>query len=142
MPKFDDQTLLVLFGVVFLGMGLAARLGMWKAWYWRTRGGAYGYIPLGLLFIVYSLRPELTALFGTELAFFVVFGLMLLVGVWWSFAPPDFMKPGWVRWVEDQPERVQEAMRERADGDTEWREHLESREAVEQWARRLKNRRG
>ncbi|MGD2166178.1 MAG: hypothetical protein PVH50_11705, partial [Anaerolineae bacterium] len=110
MPKLDDQVLLELFGLVFVGMGLAARLGLWKGWYWRTRGGSYGYVPLGLLFFVYSRREALTALAGTELAFYGLFGLMLLLGLWWSFIPPDFVKPRWVRWIEAQPERAQEAM--------------------------------
>ncbi len=136
MPDFNDQVLLGLFGIVFSGMGLAARLGLWKGWYWRTRGGAYGYIPLGLLFLLYAWRTELTA-FGTEIVFYGLFGLLLLLGIWWSFLPPDFVKPPWVRWVEEQPESVQEAMRDQVEEGEAWRSYVESREAVKQWARSL-----
>lgn len=141
MPRLDDQMLMALFGLVFLGMGLAARLDLWKGWYWRTRGGTYSYIPLGLLFFVYAWRAEITELFGTELAFYALFGLMIFLGVWWTFFPPAFIKPPWVRWIEEQPEDVQEAMRAQAEENDDWRSHVQSRQAVEEWARRIKNRR-
>ena len=141
MPDFNDHILLGLFGIAFSGMGLAARLGQWKGWYWRTRGGAYSYVPLGLLFLLYAWRTELTAFFGTESVFYGLFGLLLFLGVWWSFLPPDFVKPPWVRWVEEQPESIQEAMREQVEEGEAWRTHVESREAVERWARSRRKRR-
>lgn len=139
MPRLDDQLFLGLFGLLFLGMGLSARLGLWKSWYWRSRGGTYSYVPLGLLFLVYAWRDELTVLLGFELGFYVLFGLLLLLGAWWSFYPPSFVKPQWVRWIEEQPEKTQESMRAQVEEGFEWEPHTRSRQAVDQWARRIKN---
>jgi len=140
VPRLDDRMLLGVFGLVFVGLGVAALLGIWKGWYWRSRGGAYAYIPLGVLFILFGWRSEVTEFFGTELALYGLFGALLGVGAWWSIQPPDFIKPEWVRWIEKHPEPVREAMRDEVERGEEWREHVASEDAVNRWARRIKPR--
>ena len=138
MFDINDRLLITLFGLVFFGLGASARLGLWKGWYWRSKGSAYSYIPLSLAFFIFLWREQIDSFFGTDIVFYAVFVLLLAVGTWWSLRPPTFIQPPWVKWVEAHPASVQEAMREEAKKSTEWRSHVESREALDQWAKSLK----
>ena len=51
MFGIKQQYFILAFGVCFFALGLAARFGLWKKWYWSSRGTIYGYIPLGMVFI-------------------------------------------------------------------------------------------
>ncbi len=139
MLRWDPQTLMILFGVVFMAIGVAARLGQWKTWYWRTRGSVYGYMPLGLLFILYAFNERGLERLGR---YYVLYqGLMVLfiaVGVWWSLRPPEFVKPTWVRWVEAYPKNVYQAMQKAVEDGQEWEPHMASREDLEAWVKTLR----
>jgi hypothetical protein len=115
------------------------RLGYWKGWYWRTRGGVYAYLPLGVVFFLYTYQVQAQARFGSYYFLFVGGILLLaLVCVWWSLRPPRFVQPAWVRWVEAYPKRVRDAMAKDVEQDTDWEKHVHTKEAVDAWARSLK----
>jgi len=100
-----------LFGGAFVIVGVIARFGFWKGWYWRSRGAAYGYVPLGLLFVVYSFSAQAREMLAGRYWLYEVLELALVViGVWWSMRPPEFVKPAWVRRVETYPPSDREAM--------------------------------
>jgi hypothetical protein len=130
---------MILFGVVFTAIGVAARLGQWKTWYWRTRGSVYGYVPLGLLFILYAFNEQALQRVGR---YYVLYqGLMVLligIGLWWSLRPPEFVKPTWVRWVEAYPQSVHQAMQNAVEDGQEWEPLVASREDLEAWVKRLR----
>ena len=139
MIKFDPSLLLQAFGLIFLTLGMAARLGIWKKWYWRSKGSMYGYIPLGLLFLLYSFYEPMKARLGASFWMFQsLFGVLILVGGWWSVRPPGFIKPTWVRWIEVYPRDVRQAMERAATDDPSWDQHVTNPEAIEAWARALK----
>lgn len=139
MTASQVQLLMQGFGIFFLAVGLAARLSVWKGWFWRQQRMVYGYIPLGLLFIIFSFNDQAKAWLGSNyLLFQILAGLMLVVGAWWSARPPRFVKPPWVHWVEAHPKRVVEAMIQAVKDGEEWGRKVESQEAVEAWARALK----
>lgn len=138
MFDFDTPSLLKAFGLTFAGIGVAARLGLWKQWYWRSKGMVYAYLPLGVIFLLYGYealaKERLGASFWIYQASYVV---PLILGAWWVVRTPAFVKPDWVRWVEDCPESTRQAMRQAAQDDPRWEEHVASREKVEAWARSL-----
>ena len=139
MFNLDPTLLLQAFGLTFLGVGMAVRLGLWKKWYWRTKGSLYSYMPLGTMFLLYSLYEPMKARLGASFWMFQsLFGVLILLGVWWSLRPPAFIKPAWVRWVEAHPKDVRQAMERAATDDSTWEQHVTSQEAVEAWARALK----
>jgi drug/metabolite transporter superfamily protein YnfA len=141
MFGINQQLLMQAFGACFIIAGLAARLGLWKKWYWRTRGAIYGYIPLGLLFILYAFSTLAEERLGSTYVAYQGVGVLLIVlGLWWSVRPPALVKPSWVRWVEEYPESVREAMVRAVEEGEEWESHVESREAVDAWARGLRAR--
>jgi hypothetical protein len=139
MIKFEPSLLLQAFGLIFLALGMAARIGIWKKWYWRTKGSMYGYIPLGLLFLLYSFYEPMKARLGASFWMFQsLFGVLVLVGAWWSVRTPRFIKPAWVRWIEVYPRDVRQAMERAATDDPGWDQHVTNPEAIEAWARALK----
>jgi hypothetical protein len=139
MFNINTQLVLQAFGLVFIGLGVVARLGIWKKWYWQSRGAAYGYIPLGILFLLYSFYTPLNDLLGSfQWVFPVSFAIILAIGLWLSIRPPFFVKPVWVRWVEKHPGYIIEAMANSAKKSSEWEQHVVSEEAVDTWARSFK----
>jgi hypothetical protein len=139
MFKFDPKLLILAFGLIFSSLGIAARLGFWKKWYWQSRGSAYGYIPIGCLFILYSYYETLKIILGANNWLFpVLFGFLVALGIWWSVRPPLFIKPIWVRWIEKHPPNLVEAMKSAANQGTDWERHITSEAAVDDWARTIK----
>jgi hypothetical protein len=138
MFPWDPKLLLQILGLVFVSIGAAARLGLWKQWYWKTRGTVYGYIPLGLLFLIYAFNDLAAEQLGSRYFLYqIAIGLVLVLGVWWSIRPPGFVKPAWVRWVERHSEAVRQVMGQDADKDKDWERHVASPEAVDAWAKAL-----
>jgi hypothetical protein len=136
---FDPKFLLLAFGVIFTALGLAAHLGMWKKWYWRSRGAVYGYVPLGLMFLLYSFNEQLTTLFGPlKWIYWGMYGLLIGLGVWWSLRPPRFVKPAWVHWIEAYPQQVFGMMEKAAQDDPQWDSYMGSPESIEAWLKTLK----
>nr|MBC7243816.1 hypothetical protein [Chloroflexota bacterium] len=139
MLGIDPQFLLRFFGVVFTALGVAARLGLWKNWYWRSRGTAYGYIPLGLLFLVYSFHSTVEARLGSYYILYQgLFVLLILCGLWWTVQPPSFIKPAWVRWVEAYPKEIYDAMMKAVEQGEKWEPHVASPEKLENWVKSLR----
>ncbi len=139
MSSFTTQLLTQAFGLVFVGLGIVARLGIWKKWYWQSRVGAYAYIPLGCLFLFYSFYDPIKNYLGSYSWLFpVLFALLLGIGIWLSIRPPTFVKPVWVRWIEKHPAYIIEAMANSTRKSDDWQNHVISEEAVDAWARSFK----
>jgi hypothetical protein len=139
MFGLDQQFLLRLMGAGFALMGLGARIGVWKKWYWGTRGGAYTYFPLGVLFILYTYDAYFKEALGPYyfLYWVAIIAVAILI-LWWAARPPTFVKPKWVRWVEKYPKHVIQAMADEVEAGKAWEENITSEEAVDTWAKGLK----
>ena len=139
MLRWDPQILSTLFGVAFIAIGLAARLGLWKKWYWRTRGSVYSYVPLGALFILFTFSGQAAERLGPyHILYQGLMGLLVVLGAWWSLRPPEFVKPTWVRWVEAYPKNVYQAMLKAVEDGEVWEPHVASREDLEAWVKSLR----
>jgi hypothetical protein len=139
MFGLDQQFLLRLMGAGFALMGLGARIGVWKKWYWGTRGGAYTYLPLGILFILYTYEADFKEnLRPYYFLYWVAIVAVAIFILWWAARPPAFVKPKWVRWVEKYPNPVIQAMAAEVEAGKAWEENIKSEEAVDTWAKRLK----
>jgi hypothetical protein len=102
--NFDTQLLLQAFGFIFIGIGVVARLGMWKQWYWRSKTSVYGYIPLGLIFLLVSYHDLAQERLGLNFWIYQAgYAVPILLAVWWVARTPAFVKPNWVRWIEAYP---------------------------------------
>lgn len=100
----------------------------------------YGYIPLGLLFTYWSFKPVILPKIGSNLfAYQIPTVIVLIISLWFSKKPPEFVKPTWIRWIELHPKRVVEAMTEAVKSGEDWTDRVKSKQAVDAWARKLKN---
>lgn len=136
--RIDPQLLIRLFGAAFVGLGIAARSGWWKDWYWHGRSSAYSYVPLGLLCLLYSLDEMFIARLGVQRWLVQgIYGGLIIVGFWWLARPPTWIQPTWVRWVEGCPEEAQHAMAAAVERKVEWKSHMTNREQVEAWAKAM-----
>jgi hypothetical protein len=99
----------------------------------------YGYVPLGLLFILYALRERAIERMGSfYLLYQAMMALLVGVGLWWSLRPPGFVRPDWVRWVEAYPQKLQQAMEQAVAAGEDWKAHVTSPEKLEAWVKTLR----
>ncbi|HTX79268.1 MAG TPA: hypothetical protein VMC62_06345, partial [Longilinea sp.] len=122
----------------FVLFGILIRLGNMKQVYWKSRRSMFGYIPLGLVFLLVgyytSFSEQAAYVFYAYIAALVV---LIVFTLYVSSRPPEFIKPTWIKWVEKYPNRIQKAMRIEADVDDEWKQRVTSEAAVDAWAKEL-----
>jgi hypothetical protein len=134
----DQIVLIRVLGIFFVLFGITVRMGYWKKLYWQSRGGIFGYIPLGLLFIWYSYYDALEAWFSNAMViYYAVFGLLILLAVFLSVKAPKWVKPDWIVWVEKHPEKIRRYMADEAKDNAEWENRVVSQESVDEWAKKL-----
>jgi len=137
MPRLDVDLTLTAIGIGLIAFGFYVRFGKWKEWYWKTRGGVYGYVPLGLMLVVESNYMRVIP----NAPRFVSLGILVLLAAcafYLIIKQPEWVKPKWVHWLDNQPKRVRQAMQEDAQLDKNWSQHTNSPDAVELWAKELK----
>jgi hypothetical protein len=136
--NIDTPHLLQVLGIIFIGIGIVARLGIWKKWYWRSRGMVYSYIPVGVLFLLYGFNDLARERLGTFFWIYQVgYAIPVIIAIWWMIRLPSFVKPDWVRWVEAYPEQTFQAMQTAAQGDPKWERHVASEKKVAEWVKTL-----
>jgi hypothetical protein len=134
----DESLLTRIIGAAFVLLWLAARLSLWKRWFWRSPRSVYPYLPIGLVFLVYPEYERAQAAGGTEATVYLAILIALgLIAIWWMIRPPAFVKPDWVRWIQKHPESTYTAMRDLVNEGAEWRDQITDQRAVDRWARRV-----
>ncbi|MDX9864230.1 MAG: hypothetical protein RBT34_05425 [Anaerolineaceae bacterium] len=133
-PNFIIQTI----GLVFIVTGVLLKIGAWKSWYPHSRGGVYGYVPMGLLFILYSFQAQAETWLGKQYFLYIAaFIALFLLAIYVSLRPPQWMKPEWVQWIEKHPARIRKAMKAEMGSNKQWQELVTSEKTVDAWARQL-----
>ena len=125
-------------GVFFALFGIAIRLGYFKKMYFASKGGIYGYLPMGLLFVLYSYYEGYQA--GNPdnmLIYYAAFGLLIALVLYFSIRKPKWMKPTWVAWVEKYPQKVINKMAEEIKENPDWEKETADEASVDAWAKRL-----
>ena len=126
-------------GLTLLAVGLAIRFGKWKAGIGKKATMIHGYIPLGLMLILYALDDAALAWLGPNVILYqAVTILVFFVGIWWSFRPPHFIIPDWIHWVETHPKKVVNEMVKAVQDGQEWKTKVISAESVDAWAHTVK----
>lgn len=134
MSGLSFTLMLQLFGALFILMGLAGHLGLYKAWYWNSPNRIYGYVPIGVVFIVSSLEADLRAKLG-QLDWMVVGLYVILFGLalWWFIKPPKFIKPGWIRLIEAASKRDYQVMVQDVKAGMDWHKRVATPEVLAEW---------
>lgn len=136
----DTNLYILLLGVFFIVVGLMVRFGLWKSWFWRSRGGAYAYIPMGIVLILYSYHSEIRELGGNAyILYLVVIGLFMALTLYFSLKPPKWIKPTWVSWIEKHPKHIVKRMKDAViDGDKEWKNYVKDEDSLDRWAKQFR----
>jgi hypothetical protein len=146
-PKACVITGLMGVGLTFIVVGIGIRLGYWKKWYlapddpiFYPKPGVYGFVPLGLfcwctLLVLVLSEPWQT--FATWAAFsFVILGIFL-VGLqpWW-------IKPKWVRWLEEENDDILDRLIQEARWTKDWEKRIATQEGLEAWVAEVREKWG
>lgn len=133
----NELWLIRILGVFFVLFGIAIRLGYFKKMYFSSKGGIYGYLPMGLVFVLYSYYEEYKATNPENmLPYYIAFGVLIVGALYLSIAKPKWMKPTWVGWVEKYPPKVIKKMTSAVQNGTDWEENLASEASVDAWAKK------
>jgi hypothetical protein len=136
----DTKLYIQILGGIFIVVGILIRLGFWKGWYWRSRGGGYAYIPMGIVLLLYTYISEIEAIGGfIYYGYIALFLIFIGLTVYFSLRPPEWMKPKWVKWVEKYPKSVVKAMKEAAlEGNLDWKDNLDDEESIDKMAKKYR----
>ncbi len=133
----------VIIGLAGMGLGLIAagisiRLGYWKKWYlgpddpiFYPKPGAYGFITLGLSFFCTAMVLVLSEpwqTFATWVTFAFAGLSVLLVGL-----QPSWIKPKWVRYLEEENGDILDRLIEEARWTKDWDKRIATQEGLEAW---------
>jgi hypothetical protein len=127
------------FGVWVLWSGLRLHLGHWRQWFlmedtmFAARPVLYGLVPFGLAVICFAidlLLPTLEA--RRTVAAYIVLPLIVLAVIL-SFWQPKWLKPKWVRWLEENNQDILELIVEEGRKTKEWGKVVATQEGLEAW---------
>ncbi|NPV39791.1 MAG: hypothetical protein HPY72_00400 [Anaerolineae bacterium] len=135
----NELWIIRMLGIFFVMLGIVIRMGYLRKLYFASRGGIYGYIPMGLVFILYTFYEEVKTT-RPELIYYyyAAFGILIAAAVYLSVAKPRFIKPAWTIWLDKYPEKVIKSMTEDIKNNPDWEKNTVNEEAVERWAKSLK----
>lgn len=134
----NELWIIRMLGIFFTLFGIAIRLGYFKKTYFGSRGGIYGYIPMGLLFLLYSYYENIASAHISYLNYYyVVFGFLIICILYLSIRKPRWIKPEWILWVEKYPKKVIQAMAEDVKNNPDWEMNTVDEKALNKWAKRL-----
>lgn len=138
--NLDSDIVLRVLGVISIIIGLAGLLGFWKRWYWRSqRSTVYGYPLLGIICFIVSFEDYiLQNLLPKEWILISIYLVLFGIVVWISYSPPEFLKPKFVKRIEQEPQEVYERMARHVMEDKPWREKAKNLEALEKWIKEVK----
>ncbi len=132
MLKLDMRIFLLILGFLFSATGIASITGKYKRWYWNSRWVAYAYLPFGILFVLAAVGESYT---GQSLfqVFYALEIILFIIAAWWAIYPPRFIRPAWIRMIEEHPKEVYQAMSITVKKGFDWRSKVDDPEALEKW---------
>ena len=138
--QLDIPIMLGTFGVVFFILWIAALLGVWKKWYWRSQTGmVYGYIGISLASFIAAFQNQI--LEASNGAQWLSDGLIIFslgLAIFLAYFSPKFLKPKWIRQIECEPKYVYKAMVAQINEGFVWQEKLIDYYTLESWIKEIK----
>lgn len=135
----SDIILRIIGGIVII-IGLSGYFGFWKRWYWRSqRSAVYGYPLLGIVCMLVSFEDQLMQKFLIkEWILIIIYIILLSMMVWFSYSPPEIIKPRFVKRIEQETNWVYRKMAAYAIKDNPWRYKAKNPKALDKWIREIK----
>jgi len=142
---------LVFAGLISIGLGIWTRLGRNRTWYLvpnyyvlLPKGGRYALPIMGLAIILMGASLFMpTPALARSLWLYGVFPLMFLSLLIVIFQP-KWLKPAWVRWLEENHGDILEILIEEARKTPDWRDwgkRVSTQEGLEEWVGEVRRKR-
>lgn len=140
---------LILGGLAGVLIGLLRRLGRGRLWYLvpnyyvlLPKGASYAMPLIGLMLILAGISlfmpsPELVRMVWLYGVFPMGFLAILVVGF-----RPSWLKPTWVRWLEDNYSDILDILIEEGRKTPDWSERVRTQEGLEKWVEEVQRKRG
>lgn len=127
-------------GVIAIVAGLSGLFGFWKRWYWRSKkSSVYGFPLLGLVTILVSFEDAIMQyLHVPEWVLIFLYIILLSAVVWLSASPPEFLKPKFVKRIEQESPNVYDKMVQHVMQDKPWRDKINTSKSLEKWIAEVK----
>jgi hypothetical protein len=130
--------------IAFLTFGILARLGYFKGVY-VSKGFpvlvpkelVYAMVPFGLMIGLLAILPLIPPIDELRMKIVIYFGPPLwIIGGIFAIWQPRWLKPAWLRWLEDNYGHVREGMFEEARqmGARNWEAQVRTQTDLERWA--------
>ncbi len=130
---------MLLLGSSLIYLGISGVFGYRRDTYifpsYLSGGVNYAALPGGtafLLLVIGRLTPEGSFVYSL---FQIVAGILMLLGVLWTFTQPTFLTPKWLRWLRENSDDISpwiipeiEAM-----GYANWKERTKTQVGLEEW---------
>jgi hypothetical protein len=129
----------IVFGLAFIVGGLLFHLGCWRSWYltpdtiFGARPALYGFVPMGLAIICFAIVILLPSLETRRTVGAYVILPLAILAVILSFWQPKWLKPKWVRWLEENNQDILELIVEEGRKTKEWGKVVATQEGLEAW---------
>ncbi len=133
-------------GVFPVGIFLLIKSGIFKSWFiLKTLPGLlsarmfYAALPIGIGFIGLSILPALPGYDPDKFPFTLWLGITIwggpLLGFWFMYRPPKWLKPGWLQWLEREygyclPVLIYEAQKMNR---WQWEAQVRTRSGMQAW---------
>jgi hypothetical protein len=136
-------------GLLLAVMGILIRAGRYKRWYlvndntmFYHKAACYALIPSGLAFLSLAALPLLPAAGSGQDLISNVFFLLMGIGVLLTFWQPKWLKPDWVRWLEENHADILDLLVEDARETPSWEKRVSTQVGLEQWVAETQQKHG
>ena len=132
---------------IFLLVGVLVHTGVFKGWWLINStpvtpiGIFYALIPSSLLFLILGvlIKLPLTPEKRGDMAMYILTPLMIVILVLATWQP-RWLKPKWLRWLEDNHNALLPLLREDAKrmGARKWEKRVNTQEGLENWVEEVR----
>lgn len=137
-----EKWILAGLGIVSLWRGIWMLGGGDKRWYVSRNvyaGLTYAQIPVGICFMCLAIAS------ATHMELFTGVGVGFgVVGLLFNFVQPSFLKPAWLKWLEQEHGDIINLLIEDANrmGLDVWEKRVETQAGLEAWVAQVRHRKG
>ena len=138
----------IIVGVLFISTGVMLRIGRWRVFYTIESMPVYAQreifnvaIPIGIGAIAIAMPIGVPgSRVWADPLLYISFPVTMILAIW----QPWWMKPAWLRWLEDNYFHVIDAMfaEARKMGRRAWSEQVKTQEGLETWAHSVAKKNG
>jgi hypothetical protein len=140
VEDFGIVLFLIVVGLGVIVFGGLVRIGWYKRWYlmdddsiFFDKSAHYAFLPLGLSLILLGIMLLLPPL--SKASSYALYGFFILggLGATLFFWQPSWLKPSWIRWLEENNQDILDLIIEEGRKTKDWGKVVATQEGLEAW---------